>query len=255
MLPPPEKSPILLLRWTQKAQQDPELIRKIQAELEKYHLLIVPSPAKDTLLLTATQESLEQQAEWDHLSKKRRIAGPSSVDIIMDYFTLQNRGDFCNISNPNKNDLFSAHERCHLVVGLLERISIEDSNLLQSLSEDSRQYHSTNLRYLLQSQGWIDVLTPLHVNDEKFQIHKQTWYPLFRMMPPVEEIDAYYGPQIAYYFAFMGFLGTWLARLGVVGFCVHVFRLYRKDTIDEDEVRGGRSRLCTTTIITLTHNH
>ena len=37
-------------------------------------------------------------------------------------------------------------------------------------------------------------------------------------------------------FAFLGFLGTWLGRLGIIGLLVSIFRVYRKDTVDEDEV-------------------
>jgi hypothetical protein len=243
-LPPSEKSPIVLLRWSPKAQKQPELIQSICSEFEKHRLLKVPTPARDICLLTASQEALEWQAERDHVVKKRRITGPSSVETIMDYFTVQERKDFRHLSPSSvglgADGLFSVHERCHLVLGLLELISISDTPLLRILlsGEDPQKLgaHSSNLRYLLQSNGWIDVLTPIHVDNEKLKIQMSTWYPLSNMMPPVEEIEAYYGPQIAYYFAFMGFLGQWLGRLGIVGFSVFLFRIYRQDTIDEDEV-------------------
>lgn len=112
---------------------------------------------------------------------------------------------------------------------------VSDRDLLQTLSEHGESYHgSQNLRYILQSHGWVDILTPLHVDSEKHQVYQKTWYPRMKMMPPVDVIEAYYGPPIAFYFAFMGFLGIWLARLGILGLLVHMYRLYRRDTIDED---------------------
>ena len=51
-------------------------------------------------------------------------------------------------------------------------------------------------------------------------------------------------------FAFLGFLGIWLGRLGIVGLCVSIFRVYRKDTVDEDEV--GHSCSCYTPCLVLT---
>lgn len=241
VLPPSEKCPVVLLRWTTKAQKQ-QIIARVRAELEKFQLVLVPSSASDILLLTATQSSLEEQAERDLLVKKRRIMGPSSssVETIMDHFTIPNRLEFCRKpkSGWDADGLFSVHERCQLVLGLLERISVQDTSLLGVLSEDPRRLGggSTNLRYLLQSHGWVDVITPLHVDEERMEIHNKTMYPIWKMMPPVEEIYDYYGPQIAYYFAFMGFLGTWLVKLGIFGLLSYLFRIYRNDTIDEDEV-------------------
>lgn len=248
-LPPSEKCPIVLVRWSRKAQKHPKLIHAICNEFEKHQLVLVPTPAQDICLLTATQGALEWQAERDRLVKKRRIRGPSSssaVETIMDYFTVENRNDFryssttsSSVGGLGVNGIFSIYERFHLVLGLLDLISVTDTNLLRillSLEDPESLGVSSNLRYLLQSNGWIDVLTPLHVDKEKVMVQKDTWYPLSRMMPPLEEIDAYYGPQIAYYFAFVGFLGQWLGRLGIVGLSIFLFRIYRHDTLDEDEV-------------------
>ena len=81
-----------------------------------------------------------------------------------------------------------------------------------------------SLRYLLQAHGWIDALTPLHLDGPKVQIQNETIFPLWRVMPPVEEIHQYYGPEIAYYFAFMGFLGQRLLALGLIGLAAFLFR-------------------------------
>lgn len=280
VLPPVEKTPVVLLRWTEKAlqQQNSEqnsVIDRVKNLLQEHQIVVLPGTSRDTLLLTATQSSLEEQAERDHLVKPRRVFkwktksttsnlktehASDSVEIIRDHFQKapKYRKDFCFPSNGSptspsyfdQDGLFSEHERCLLVLGLLERIIVEDSTLLSLLLQShasplehiaSTIFHDNNnnrhLRYILQSKEWIDILTPLHLDPLKLHLQKTTFYPLVRMMPPVDDILHYYGPTIAYYFAFMGFLGNWLLALGVLGLSSFLFRSYRNDTIDEDEVR------------------
>ena len=157
----------------------------------------------------------------------------------MDCFKASKRLQFRQTTSGSRDgdEIFTAHERAHLVMEIFDTISIaSDTELVDHLLKNSRGgQRSTNLRYILQSQRWIDVLTPLHVNQQKFFIQQKTWYPLWRLTPPVDGIQDYYGPQVAYYFAFMGFLGNWLLFLGFAGLLTFLQRLYRNDTIDEDE--------------------
>jgi anoctamin-10 len=232
MLPLAEKSPVVLLRWTEKAMKT-DIVPMVKKELEKGNIIIVPNPAPDTLLLTATQAVLEEQAERDHLVKERRI---SAEEVIMDHFTVETREQFRKTSSSlDSSGLFSVHERCHLVLGILEKISIADPKLKDMLEETKYKASTSGLRYILQSHNWIDVLTPLHVDEQKAKVQKLTFYPIWRVMPPIDKIQEYYGPTIAYYFAFMGLLGRWLGTLGILGLSSYLFRLYRQDTIDEDE--------------------
>ena len=274
VLSPSEKTPVILLQWTAKARKHPELMELVRKELTQNRILVVPTTmtssvasgagsgagssasasASITLSMTASQESLEEQAEYDRLVKRRRIPGESSVpEVVMDHFSRKHRTEFCNNvsdSNATKNSrrrldaegLFSIHERCHLVLGLIDRISVSNNpKLLQILLEEDpettpQKESITLLRHLLQKHEWIDVLISLHLDEFKATVRKNTWYPVMQMMPPVDEIRDYYGPGIAYYFAFVGFLGTWLGRLGVLGLSSFLLRWYRNDTIDEDEV-------------------
>ena len=132
---------------------------------------------------------------------------------------------------------------------MFDNISITNTELEELLNEEEegkqqnhqhrrrRNQPSKNLRYLLESNDWIDIITPMHTIDEQYKdelLNKTTW-PLFQIMPPIDEIQNYYGPKIAYYFAFMGFLGQWLTVLTVPGVVVFVCRTIRHDTIDTDE--------------------
>jgi anoctamin-10 len=308
MLPPAEKTPVVILQWTQKALKrnngittnggtntEMDVISMVKTCLEAGNIVVLPNAAQDVLLLTATQQSLEAQAERCQLIKERYIVSNNhhhnnktnkngggggggrrrgGGEMIMDHFQVRNRLQFSrkkarnNSKNENQtvvaaenNDdnrdsfgIFTVHERSHLVWELLDQISVFDKPLLHDLlvegptnNKHSKTHNNNNnnnnnkieedagLRFLLQSYQWIDVMAPLHIDKEKVKVQKHTWYPLWQMMPPVDEIQDYYGPSIAYYFAWMGCLGQWTSVLGIFGLSAYLFRTYRGDTQDEDE--------------------
>ena len=233
MLPPAEKTPILVLRWTHKALTS-DLIPMVKKRLEQGDIIVLPDAAEDILLLTAAQASLEMQAEKSQMIKQRKI---STDNVIMDHFTVANRSRFKTLTpGRDHHGLFTVHERSHLVQEILDRILTTDDKILHNiLLEKSPRAKASGLRYLLQSHEWIDILTPLHLDEQKVKIQKDTWFPLWRITPPIHDIQNYYGPSIAFYFAFMGFLGRWLRYLGILGLSVFLLRIYRNDTIDTDE--------------------
>ena len=281
MLPPSEKFPVVLLQWSEKSlseENEGKIVPMVKKEIEKGGLVLLPNTARDSLLLTATQQALEVQAEFDELVKERTIrvddplpkgTSPSETgntnstiksngeEVIMDYFTVANKESFCQLfdlkGRPNSNvdmsnrdsyGLFTAHERSHLVMGILEQISVRDSRLLNLLKDGDDSSNISNLKYLLQAHEWIDVLTPLHIDDQKLDVKKVTWWPLWQVMPPIHKIQDYYGPAVAYYFAFMGFLSRWIAVLGLAGTGTAIFRMYRGDTVDEDEYTPFYGLVC-----------
>ena len=196
-----EKRPVVVLRWTTKAQKNPKIIDSVKSLLRDHKLVLFPSVGNHATVLSASQKDLERQAHNDRLVKRRRISGPLSLETIMDFFIGELRAEFCVVDSSNGKDtqeLFTVHERQLLVLGILEQISVSDQTLLDMLSEDPKKRDSsTNLKYLLQSHGWVDTLTPLHVNDTKIKILRDVWYPWFRMVPPVDALEEYYGPEIA----------------------------------------------------------
>jgi anoctamin-10 len=251
MLPPLETTPILVLRWTGKALTS-DLIPIVKKRLEQGGIIVLPNAAEDILLLTASQISCEAQAQKSQLIKPRNI---STDNIIMDHFTVANRFQFKTLTpERDAHGLFTVHERSHLVQEILDRISTTDDKLLRNIllekshttrtSTTSTRAKASGLRYLLQSHKWIDILTPLHLDEQKVKILKDTCFPLWRITPPIHDIQNYYGPSIAYYFAFMAFLGRWLRYLGILGLSVFLLRIYRNDTIDTDEYTPFYGLLC-----------
>ena len=113
-------------------------------------------------------------------------------------------------------------------------IHISEQDLIQTMQRNNHK--SNNLRYILQSQNWIKLLTPLHMHHYKEQIFQRCIWKVQCILPlPMDEMEAYYGPSIAYYFAFMGFLVRWLAILGILGCIVFLCRIHRNDSISTDE--------------------
>jgi len=245
-----ENASIVLLRWTPKAQQNPDVRGMVEAELINHGLdVMIPKSTKqkqqnsnDTLLLNASQETLEMQAERDGLIKPRLIEGlDGQSEIVLDHFRRKHRSQFVAAAKSTNGNLFSASEKSRLVLGLLDDLALSSNRsqkLLRTLTNNQTTITSDNLGYLLQHEGWINVLTPLHNDQTKSAIHKTVCYPLSRNMPPrvLDDLARYYGISVALYFAFQGFLARWLLGLGFMGLSTFLWRVYRQDSIDEDQV-------------------
>lgn len=94
---------------------------------------------------------------------------------------------------------------------------------------------SACLRHVLEAYGIVDAVIIPHIPKLRAALLKKTWWPWYQLTPPIDEIQKYYGWEIAFYFAWMGFLTQWLLFPGITGFFVYAFRLYRHDQIDNDE--------------------
>lgn len=93
---------------------------------------------------------------------------------------------------------------------------------------------SSCLRHVLEANDYVDVVTPIHWGPARDAIVQKTLQSQ-HIVPPVQEIRNYYGEDVAFYFAWMGHLASWLVCLGGMGLATQVFRYVREDTVDEDE--------------------
>ncbi|CAJ1942244.1 unnamed protein product [Cylindrotheca closterium] len=242
MQPPVEKTGTVVLEWTKKALTS-DVIPMIKKELEQGGILLIPNTTPEVELLTVTQASLERQAQNERLIKRRRI---TDTEFIMDHFQVANRSQFLMaVPGRDPNQLFTQKERSLLVLGILEDISIKNNvKLKEQLVQQTNKANTNILRYILESQGWIQKLAPVHFDEAKEKIQKATMWPLWQIMPPVLQIEEYYGPTVAYYFAFVGFLAQWSGYLGIIGLSTFLLRVYRQDTIDEDEYTPFYGLIC-----------
>ena len=262
-LPDVEKTPLLLLRFSPKASQ--RLIELVKERLQQGGLLILSSSqrtARRTILsLTATQKRLEEQAEIIRLRKFR-----PDVKII-DYFTVERKQQFYDKAKGCRDaeGLFTASEWNLLIRRILDSIEVllpneKESPLSRILDDYHADYHSkleaeesltstesrrmrleehgshsACLRHVLQTYRLVDAVTPVHLPSLSRELTRETFWPSWRLGPPVAEIQDYYGWEVAFYFAFMNFLTQWLIFPGILGLIVFLLRWYRQDTIDEDE--------------------
>jgi anoctamin-10 len=264
MLPPIQKSPILVLQWSDRVKRDSSLKEKliplVKQELEQSRLVVLPNSSLDILLLTTTEEFLEEEAERIFLTKLRKIPlsqNSNETETIMDQFIVTERSQFLPTAHNNtveltkSTDLFTINERAIVVESIFQDVNVSNRNLQQLLhqcipqnasvggggrqQQQQQQQTSYNLWYFLQSNGLVSTIAPVHMHEKKECIFRETIKKIYLSTATLDEIENYYGPAIAVYFAFLSFLGRWLAVLGIPGIIVFVFRKMRRDTIDTDE--------------------
>lgn len=264
-LPPLEQTPLIAIRFTEKAST--ELEDLVQQRLQQAGLIVIDKIKDDkrtVMTLTATRIALEEQAQRIHLMKK------VFDNHVYEYFTMKDRSRFFDKIAPYKDPegLFSASEWALLSFRALEFIKIlppnqktpsklsellereydvptfiqwkeeksktsRNSAVEESLRELSKE--SARLRHTLQEHDLVDVVTMVHLPKLRNHVMQRTWLPWYRLTPPVDLIQSYYGWEVAYYFAWMGFLCRWSLIPGVVGAFVTWLRWYRNDTIESDE--------------------
>ena len=261
-LPPVESTPVLYIRFTEKA--DDELIRLVKDRLAQEGLNVIAAESEDAVVLgiTTTQERLEWKAQTIRLLKKRNDT------YIMDAFDPEQKENYYDSSIPYRDamGLFSSSDRSLMVQRILEDTTVLPAG--ETSSELSRKLESLNipylervahnikifqkirfeklptsdadkdppkqcLRHVLKDAGYVDVIAPAHHSGLKEEIWKQTRG--FKMMPPVELMRQYYGEEVAFYFAWMGVLTRWLFFPGIVGLIANLYRWYRGDTLTKDE--------------------
>jgi hypothetical protein len=257
-----EKTPLLALRFT--ASMTARLQDLVEERLHQggFDVLDRVVENKQTILiLTFTQKILEQQAERSHVMKK------TNDTKVMAAFTCSERGRFCDLDEPyrDKYGLFTASERSMIALHMTNDITVlpegktktELSQLLESRYHAVTHFHnlvadkatisqkvrlrkhgekSESLKHVLQTCKVVDSVMLIHLpRAVKNEIFRQTMWPVFQLNPPVHLIQSYYGCEVAFYFAWMGFLMRWYMVPGILGFVVFLLQKARGDTVDEDE--------------------
>lgn len=239
-----ESQPVLLMRFTAKANAD--TIALVKDRLTEEGLKVVSVESDETIVLgiTSTERILLVKAQKIRLLKKRFDKG------IMESFRVANRSSFAD-------NLLTHNDWALLCWRILEGVEVlpkgqQSSNLSRKLdslnisyrrklskcTEDiiisgDEEHPTQSLRYVLERAGMVHCVTSLHMASWKEQIWKQTsgWH----FMPPTQLIQEYYGDEVAFYFGWMGFLTQWLIFPATLGTCAYCFRWYRRDTVNNDE--------------------
>lgn len=272
-LPPVEKTPILLVRFTSKAT--PELIKLVQERLEQEGLIVLEKENLDGSSdsshgevwgLTTTHDVMEREAEKMGWYARR-------VDTkAMEHFTVQDRDLFRYENQPSESPdhihqeyrdiygLFCANDWSLLITNLWEDLTVlqrgESSLELSNWLLDFEQNHvhnlldvagsnhqrwereltssSTGLRQVLRRLDLVDVVTPIHIPKLREAILQKT-LTWYQLQPPADMIREYYGDEIGYYFGWMGFLNLWLVAPGMFGLFTFLLRWFRQKNLNDDE--------------------
>ena len=194
VLPAIESSPVLLFRFTSKA--DEELVDAVKERLESAGLLIVTSDTtsdgQSLLGLSATQKEVEREAELVKLVKPTTSAlvgfaasapvvgdGTLRNNAVHEHFTLAGRENFVRFPDTYPKDadpiteydsfgLFTSADRAMLVWSILDSVSVLpanklSSNLSRKLDElgvpylHSRHYYYENLKAMGFSKGNLKI--------------------------------------------------------------------------------------------------
>ena len=170
--------------------------------------------------------------------------------------------------------LFTARDRAFLILRIFRSVTVlDDSSVLDHTTHDKNplcrllqdEFHadfcvhldvlhsqedglgvhtmeehadkSDTLWHVLTSCGLVDVMTCIHQPALRdLIVAKTTLAPLFHIYPDVDLIQDYLGHEVGFYFAWIGFLTKWYFFPGILGLLVYGLRIYRGDTIDEDEL-------------------
>jgi anoctamin-10 len=126
-----------------------------------------------------------------------------------------------NIHSYDENNSISSNEpsRSNRELGSLQRHGEQSACLI----------------HVLESYRIVDMIEYVHLPKIRQNVLDRTLWPWYQLMPPVDDIFNYYGWEVAFYFAWMGFLTNWLLFPGVLGLLFWLLRWYRNDTIEEDE--------------------
>jgi hypothetical protein len=166
---------------------------------------------------------------------------------ILDNITVLRKNEFSSELSEILDKTYRADYHVHLIqettiATAMERRLFGDNYInantgRQSLRKKLREHgeQSVCLRHVLETYNIIDKVDVVHLPRQREDILQKIWWPWYQLQPPVEEIYSYYGCEVSFYFAWMGFLNRWLIFPGVLGVICLLQRWYRKDTLDEDE--------------------
>lgn len=156
ILPPVETTPLLVVRFNDKAS--PRLIELVKQRLQKCRINSLSCDANDdgiseVLYLTTEQHDLKLEAEHNGLIKTAKMAdvpqsltkfvkGEEKIEITKPYnprskddFTVSTEREENKFSGYDKEGLFNSSDRVRLLRSMLESITVSDEDEKTSLLE------------------------------------------------------------------------------------------------------------------------
>jgi len=160
---------------------------------------------KDFVLISASQERLEQEAERVELNMKLKIeygGGYSEFEIEKKFMF--------RLNDPERGDLFRKGQKIQLLQTIMQ-LKVEEGGANVSFNQS---LHS----------GVVNKIFPLHEPAKvkwlmtNWASFKNTFKP-----QPIDKVRDYFGEEVAIYFAWLGFYTSWLWFATAVGSVVFIF--------------------------------
>jgi len=208
-----------------------KLLECVKEELSKHGLLVkkdsdLPDSKKCSgdrfIVVSAKQKDIEIEAEHLRLRKltKKKVHG---------------RPDIAQFEIAEKHSLepFTAGERSDIIMDMIESVEMTSKvqGLMKGCSSEKYAKEARSLVLGLKMGGLIELCEPLH-NDG---LKKEIWKHAFKkILCPIEEIGAYFGSEIAFYFAWMNFSTKWYIIPGFAGLAVWLYGQLSSHTVDDN---------------------
>jgi hypothetical protein len=177
-----------------------------QKRLEMWGLTVVID-GKDShlLLVSANSQLLEIEAEHSELQMYTK-------EGLLRDFEIAASADFKNYGTP---DFFMPCERLSLLQGIVEHV-VTDGGFDQFKS-DAQLVAGADIVTALKFMGMLEAVFPLHANQARREAFSAVmWSAPFRAAT-IGQLYAYYGAEVALYFAWMDHFTLWLLPPAVFG--------------------------------------
>lgn len=221
---------------------------QLEREAERIHLVKAKQPFENK----NSGDAGSRVMEYFTVSQRNLFRQPSTDAIPRDRHGLFTTSEWVLLVRrmADRVEVLPEHQSISPLSRLLDEFHVEYSIQLEAdesireVENSSRRNlllreqgaHSVCLRYVLQTYGLVDHLSPIHLPVIRDEVLKDSlWGPWYRISPNVQAIKAYYGWEIAFYFGWMKVLTNALVYPAIMGIAVYLFRMYRRDTLDEDE--------------------
>ncbi|CAF0843667.1 unnamed protein product [Brachionus calyciflorus] len=167
--------------------------------------------------------------------------------------------------NKNKHIHFRTSQRQYIMKEILDSVVFREdafskSRILSFFSKFRSYNRNSNIRLTrLLNEGVLNSAFPLHDGNIDFNTftfknaktdknidrqllydHWASWNCIFKFQP-INEIENYFGPKVAFYFAWLGFYTTWLFPISVLGVMLFFFGNYDPSYEDVNDFICGEN--------------
>ncbi|XP_051878950.1 anoctamin-10 [Pristis pectinata] len=161
-------------------------------------------------------------------SWRRLLLGAEALGLVKEYqdgsmraFTYQNKEDYKYFSDDSY-DFLTMAERQYIIKRELENLRAIDETMVPGHPQ-AKLYPGKSIIRRLQTSGLLLRIYPLH-NKEELKKLSTIWYKRLHIaLQPLNDIEKYFGQNIALYFAFLEYFTIALFPMAIIGVPYYFF--------------------------------